>query len=464
MKTRLLLLLAVVILLASSTTFATHISGGYISYKVDPQNPLKYEFTLTIFENAASNADEVSVQISMGDLNQVTIVKTETIVYSHAYQILKFKWEHTYQQPGNYVVSWKGVNRNPNIVNVTQPSDQLSIFVYTEVQPRLNPLNRHSIKTIVPAPLEAFTGEPFKTNLIAYDADGDKLTYELVIPQHVNQNFIPQNLPGYQFPVGLHINKFGELQWQNPMAKGEYAIAVKITEYKENQPTGYVIVDMQLHVKDRVHEPIVKLLNKDRLTINYDGSVYAKPEQLLKLEFFVEKAPNSTNPVYAKQFSDLDTLDLATPDFAARDSANGLAVTLRLTPGISIARNQPYIIGLRGSTSTITSQMVHQVYGWDFVNVYIGAQQPTSIRGDLPEQANLLVYPNPSTNKLVIEGDNLQGGQLKVFNRNGQQAFSYTLKEGSNTIKRPSHVPAGVYVYYIYKNGKAIKAGKLVLE
>ncbi|GAB3201843.1 hypothetical protein ABID22_001348 [Pontibacter aydingkolensis] len=465
MKTRLLLLLSVAILLTSNTVSATHINGGYISYKVDPQNPLKYSFKFTLFENDKSNADESTVEIGMGNLTTVRVPKTISIPYLNNTSIEIFEWEYTYAAPGNYVVSWKGINRNPGILNVTPPSDQLTFFVYTQVQPRLTPQNRHSIKTIIPAPLEAFTGEPFKMNMIAYDADGDKLTYELVPPQHIDQNSIPQNLPGYQFPVGLHINKFGELHWQNPTVKGENVIAVKVTEYKDNQAVGYTIVDMQLRVKDRVHEPIVKLLNKDRLTINYDGSVYAKPEQQLKLEFFVDKAPNSTNPLYAKQFSDLDTLDLATPEFAARDSANGLAVTLRLTPAISIARNQPYIIGLRGASEIETNPSSRNqfAYGWDFVNVYIGAQQPTS-SGDLADNVRVQLYPNPASGKFIVEGDDLNNAQLKVFNSNGKHVFTSNLAAGRNLLKRPAQVAAGVYVFHIVKRGKIIKTGRLVLE
>ena len=464
MKIRLLLLLAVTILLASNTVSATHINGGYISYKVDPQNPLKYKFTLTLFGDSQSQAEDPTVQLKMGDLQQATVPRLKVIYYLDRTRISLYEWEHTYQQPGNYVVSWKGVNRNPNILNVTPPSDQLNFYVQTQVQPKFTTQNRHSIKSIVPAPLEAFVGEPFKMNMIAYDGDGDKLTYELVPPQYVDQNSVPQNLPGYQFPVGLYIDKFGELHWQNPTVKGEYAIAVKITEYKDNQPVGYVIADMQLSVKDRVHQPIVKLLNKDRLTINYDGSVYAKPEQQLKLEFFVAKAPNSINPVYAKLFSDLDTLDLATPEFAARDSANGLAVTLRLTPATNIARNQPYIIGLRGASliDSNPNSLNRFVYGWDFVNLYIGAQQPTSA-GDFPEQIKLYVYPNPASDKIFIEGIEHTNAELQIWNVMGQQVATMSLTPGKNMIKRPSHLAAGTYTYQVTGNGKKIKAGKLYL-
>ncbi|WP_299825145.1 T9SS type A sorting domain-containing protein [uncultured Pontibacter sp.] len=465
MKTKLLVLILAVILLVPFTSNSTHINGAYFSYKVDSQNPLKYKFKLTIFSDDRSIADDPVVHIGMGDLNQVTVPKTKNISYQNYNSIEVYEWEYTYAAPGNYMVYWVGIYRNPNIINVPHPSDQLTQFIRTQVKAGFTTVNNNSADIIVPAPHEAFVGEPFKTNMIAYDADGDRLTYELVPPQHLNQNSIPQNLPGYQFPVGLHINKFGELHWQNPVVKGEYAISVKITEYREQQPVGYIVVDINLLVKDRDHQPVVKLLNKDRLTINYDGSVYAKPEQTLKLEFFVEKAPNSTHPIYAKQFSDLDTLDLATPDFAARDSANGLAVTLRLTPATSIARNQPYIIGLRGASRIDMNPTARNqfAYGWDFVNVYIGAQQPTS-SGDLADNARVQLYPNPVASKFFVEGDNLHNAQLKVFNSNGKHVFTSNLIAGRNLLKRPAHISAGVYVFHIVKGGKTIKSGRLVLE
>ncbi|MEJ8802904.1 T9SS type A sorting domain-containing protein [Pontibacter sp. H249] len=470
MKTRLLLLLAVAILLASNSVSATHINGAYFSYKVDPQNPLKYKFKFTLFSDDHSNADDPVVQIGMGDLTQVTVPNTKKISYLNSNSIEIFEWEYTYAAPGNYMVYWIGINRNPSLINAGHPSDQMTQFIYSQVKVGQTSVNYNSAEIIVPAPLEAFVGEPFKMNMIAYDADGDRLTYELVPPKYTDENFVPQNLPGYHVPAGLYIDKFGELHWQTPPKIGpdsfdEYAIAVKITEYKGDQPVGYTIVDLSIRVRERQNYPIVKLLNRDKLTVNYDGSVYARQEQTLKLEFFVEKTANSTFPVYAKQFSDLDTLDLATPEFAARDSANGLAITLRLIPTINIIRNEPYIIGLRGASRINMNPSARNqfAYGWDFVNVYIGAQQPTS-SGDLTDKISLYVYPNPAADKLILEGDKLHGSQLKIYNGNGQQIFTSELKAGKNTIVRPARVPAGMYVYHIVYAGQVLKAGKLVLE
>lgn len=460
MKTRHLLLLLAAFLALPLLSQATHIKGAYISYKADPQNPLKCNFTFTISSNDLSTVDDPVVIVGMGDGNKLTIPRTKHVPLQNGHSLDIYETEYTYAAPGDYVVYWNGT-MNPNIINIPQPSEQISRFVYTQVQVRLTPHNPNSVKTILHAPLEAFTGEPFKMNTIAYEADGHRLVYELVPSKHMVQNAIPLDIPGYQFPAGLYINKFGELHWQNPTVKGEYAISIKITEYKGQQPVGYSVIDLNINVRESRETPKVTLVNKDRLTLNYDGSVYAAPGKLLKLEFYAEKAAGGNPLEKVNQYSDLDTLDLLEPALTVRDSANGFAATVTFTPTIAVARNQAYSIGLRAASLANVNTFQRFAYGWDFVNVYIGTQQPTS-SGDLIDNTRIQVYPNPAAGRFVVEGDDLRNAEFKLYNSNGQQVLRKQLNAGSNVLSRPAELAGGVYVFYILSEGSVVKTGKIV--
>ncbi|WP_242927735.1 T9SS type A sorting domain-containing protein [Pontibacter vulgaris] len=469
MKIKLLLPVLGLLLFLPLLSNATHYNGGYISYTVDPKNPLTYNFTFTLFNNDLSTADDPVVKINMGNFNEVIVPRTKVIRYLNYNSIEVFEWQFTYQQPGDYLVYWIGINRNPNIINTMDTSDQLTQFIQTRIQARLTNPNINSVKTIVPAPLEAFTGEPFKMNMITYDADGDRLTYELV-PSQYWKDASPQNLPGYFVPEGLTINNAGELTWQNPTTKGEYALSIKITEYnKDEKLMGYTIVDMNLFVKDRQQHPKVSLVNENRLRYNQDGSVLATPDQKLKLEFYVQKAPNSTKPIKVKQFSDLDTLDLLTPSMATRDSAGGFAVTVTLTPNAAMLPNYLYTLGLRGGAAVNNEYAEHQLdYSWDFVSLSIGEPKiiqpsPTS-SGDLPENAPPQLYPNPVRGQeFVVEALNVPS-ILILYTSEGKTVHRVQLEQGKNKVRRHASLAPGLYTYRIIGKGSKAKSGKIILQ
>lgn len=377
MKARLILSVLALLLLPLFAN-ATHIAGGYISYTVDPQNPRTYHFTQTIYTNSASSAEDPLIYVSMGDGNTVEVPRKEIRAYSIQYDVEVFTWIYTYATAGGYIVSWTSRNRNLNQLNIPPPSDQKSYYIYTNI--KINPLlvNGNGVKLASTPLFVAYTGEETRHNLVAYDADGDKLTYDLVIPKEGTEDGGGTNIPGYAFPEGLTVDKFGELRWRAPVLKGEYALAVKITEHRNGQPIGYTVVDFDVNVVDRAQQPALTLLNQERLTINYDGSILARPNQPLKLEYFLRNAAGANFPLHTRQFSDLDTLDLASPSVVMRDSAGGQAVTF--TPTADLVRQEPYIIGMRGHAGIeieyVQGEYIQPYYfDWSYAYLIVGEQQ-----------------------------------------------------------------------------------------
>ncbi|RDV10765.1 T9SS C-terminal target domain-containing protein [Pontibacter diazotrophicus] len=457
---------ALALLLLPLLANATHIAGGYISYSVDPQNPRMYHFTQTVYTDVASSAADPIVNVSMGDGNTVEVPRTEIKAYSKQNNVNRYSWSYTYTSAGDYIVAWIGANRNMGQINVPAPSDQKSYYIYTSV--KVNPLlvNNNGVKLASTPLFVAYTGEETKHNFISYDADGDKLTYTLVTPKEGTAEGGGMNIPGYAFPEGLTIDKFGELRWRAPALKGEYAIAVKVTEHRNGQPIGYTVVDFYVHVVDRAQQPTLLLLNQDRLVVNYDGSILARPDQPLKLEYFLRNAPGAAFPLYARQFSDLDTLDLASPSIIVRDSAGGKAVTLTLTPTADLVRQEPYITGMRGQADIDPEQGTYYpsyYFDWIYAYLIVGEQQPTSTEGDLAK-AGFLLYPNPISNRFVIEAPDMPAMRVQLIDATGKAVGVLSLKPGLNHLTKPAALSGGLYFYTITSRHKPIGTGRLVVQ
>ena len=331
MKTKLIPIMLALLLLPLLGQ-ATHLYSGHISYDTDPQNPRTFHFVLTLYTSTASPAEDPFVNINMGDGMVLRVDRKSVTKFGPHYDQELFTWTYTFPATGTYTVVWVAENRNPSIINLAAPSDQLSFHAITEV--KVNPLaqNLHGVKLAGSPIVEAFTGEPWTHNLLAYDADGDYLVYELVTPKHRYPTGTTANAPGYWIPEGLTVNEFGELHWENPGTKGQYVLVLRVTEMRNGRMLGAMEVEFTFFVRDRTDQPKLSLVNKARLAVNDDGSIQASPGQPVKLEFYMQKSPGSNVPLTAKEFGELDTLNWRKPRllFAIRLMALLLPIPLRL--------------------------------------------------------------------------------------------------------------------------------------
>jgi hypothetical protein len=468
MKTSLYLTLMLVLCMVSSVQ-ATHIQSGYISYTTDPQNPRKFDFTMIMFNRGASPADDPFVFLNMGDGdgNSIRVDRASKIAYSKHYMKSTYNWSYTYAAFGNYTVTWTGENRNNGIINMPAPSDLLTFQIYTNVRVGAGTQNLHGAK-LAGAPISiAYAGEPWTHNLLAYDADGDQLLYQLVTPKYRSPTQASANVPGYFTPPGLTVSEFGELYWENPTDKGEYVIAVRVTELRDGREIGSMVVDLYFLVSERTSQPKLSLLNKDRLTLNNDGSLQTWPGEPVKLEFYIRKSPNSDLPLIARKFGEIDTLQLVDATLVSRDTLSGLAVTYTFTPSASMERSEPYLVGVRGNPVENVPDYQGQLnveHDWAFAYVYVGEQRRPLSSGDDLTPGILKPYPNPVGERFTLEAPNLPALHLHVRDVTGKVVGSYALKPGTNSLTRPQNLAAGVYFYTLTSRLVPVGSGKLVLQ
>ncbi|EJF10757.1 hypothetical protein [Pontibacter sp. BAB1700] len=467
MKKLALLFFFNLLLFAPIVVQATHLFSGYISYTVDEQNPRKLDFVFTLYTLNASPADDPFVYVYMGDGDTVRVERGSVIKHSIYYDKEVFTWSHTYAAPGDYVVHWTGENRNGGILNIPAPTDQLSLKIITRVKVGAPTQNLHGAK-LAGVPIAAvYTGEPWTHNFLAYDEDSDYLVYELVTPKYSTLSFEIADIPGYRLPEGLTMSEFGEFHWPNPDQKGQYVIAVKITEIRNGREIGHMIVDINLVVTERTDQPKMSLLNKDRLTVNHDGSIQTWPGQPVKLEFYLQRNPASDLPLSVRQFGEIDTLKLVEASLAVRDTAAGLAITYTFTPEADMERTEPYLIGMRGRPiydKPQYQQPLRVEHDWAFAYLYVGEQRRPLSSGDNfpPERPKL--YPNPARGEFTFEAPDLPGLHLLVRDVTGKVVASYNLRPGRNDFARPAKLASGLYTYTLTSQLSPIETGKLVLQ
>jgi len=77
---------------------------------------------------------------------------------------------------------------------------------------------------------------------------------------------------------------------------------------------------------------------------------------------------------------------------------------------------------------------------------------------------NVIVYPNPVSNKAIFYADkNLSGATLTVYNVFGQKVKQIDNISGQRVVLYRDNLPTGVYLFRIAEKDNVISSGKLVI-
>lgn len=241
-------------------SFATHQRAGEITYFAI--SDLKYEFTIVTYTYTPSPADRPELRINWGDGTSSMVIRTQKInlpnnisrnVYAGAV--------HTFPGQGTYVVSVEDPNRNYGVLNIPN-SVNVPFFIQTElvINPFLGPNN--SVQLLAPPVDNGCVNSIYLHNPVAYDEDGDSLSYKLVACRGASG--LP--IPGYVFPNQIDPNSettfeidslTGTIFWDKPILQGEYNIAFIIEEWRSGVKIGYVTRDMQITIIACSNQPPV---------------------------------------------------------------------------------------------------------------------------------------------------------------------------------------------------------------
>lgn len=261
--------------------WATHIRAGEITAVRISQSSLRYRFTLVLYKDTGSNVEvgeggifnfgqgrvigpgrDVLAAESVDGRFIETNIGNETLI-----SVIQF--DHTFDGPGVYVISYTEQNRNGGIINMGGAASE-DIPFHIETILRIDPgLDINGTPQLTIPPIDrACIGARFIHNPGAFDPDGDSLAYRIVTPMQGRgfdvTTYVPLDDPSITdiredggAPPIFSIDPInGDLVWDAPKFAGEYNVAFIIEEWRYSELTGryeqlgYVTRDMQIIVED----------------------------------------------------------------------------------------------------------------------------------------------------------------------------------------------------------------------
>jgi gliding motility-associated-like protein len=273
-------LVSLVFLLTSALSFASHNRAGEILYKrIAPFTEVIAGVEVSVFnylitvvrytDNGELIQDRCVDTVYFGDgekgvayrtngnsscgdcahCGEIIIPDVNFVVKLNTYTIT-----HQYAGAGNYLIRSLDPNRNAGVNNI--PFSDLQPFYIESLLIINNFTGANSSPVLLNLPTDrACVGKCFSHNPGAYDADGDRLSFEITTSRGVNGSPVQ----GYAYPDSGNGGSYrinattGELRWCTPQLQGEYNLAFIVREWRKNtsgvyQQIGYVLRDMQVLV------------------------------------------------------------------------------------------------------------------------------------------------------------------------------------------------------------------------
>lgn len=247
---------------------ATHNRAGEITFQ--QLSNLTFEITITTYTKASSiQADRDSLELCFGDGSCRWVVRNNGPggngeLLGNDIKKNTYVTQHAYGGPGTYVLSMTDPNRNGGILNVNFPySDQVPFHLETMLvvlNPVFSGFNTSPILTNPPID-EGCVNQKYEHNPGAYDAEGDSIAYELIVPLQgqgtpVSNYVFPNRVGGTNQPFDLN-PVTGTLFWNSPQQAGEYNVAFYVKEYRNGVLISQTIRDMQITIENCNNRPPV---------------------------------------------------------------------------------------------------------------------------------------------------------------------------------------------------------------
>ena len=226
---------------------ATHNRAGEITYKQTGE--LTFEITITTYTYTLSPADRDELPVEWGDNSSSIAQRYEEVLLPDYYKRNKYSATHTYPGPGVYEIVVEDPNRNFGVGNI--PNSVNVVFaIKTIIQ--INPdIGQNSTPILLYAPIDkAALHQVFIHNPLAFDPDGDSLSYKLTTCLSEGGEPIQDySLPPYD--NAFYVDSVsGDLVWDSPTVPGIYNVAMLIEEWRFGIKIGNIERDMQIEVKE----------------------------------------------------------------------------------------------------------------------------------------------------------------------------------------------------------------------
>ncbi len=442
---------------------------GHITYKHIAD--YSYEITITEYIDASSPSENPFVSVNWGDGSSIeSVYRTNDEILDGNIRKNVFVETHDFIEAGNYVISISEPNRNAGILNINY-GNSLEVEFYIETELIISSAESHnnSAEFLTTFVLDASSSQPFQTNLSSLDADGDILSYELVAPNGI----IDAQPSEYYIPEGLSVNsESGELTWESPEV-GDYVFAVKITECRDGEKVGSVIVDIQLSVSNNGSTD-TGFIEMEDWPVDSDNNyvLTVTPNQLVNLGMAYTNSGDSDPVVligYGEPFLNGNGATYPpgtmTVDYIHRN--------FNWNPTNAHVRCAPYLVTFRGylfmSDATEIEDVSLLIYVHDDTMENCNAacsDLVSAVNENEFAEIEMTVYPNPFNTQTTISISNLEAvsvDQLQIYDLSGRVVQSIAVLNQSEINIQREGLDAGVYLYSLLNASRTVAVGKIVI-
>ena len=458
MKKRVSSIMLMFVFLITTKTFATHMLSGEIQFT--HISGYTYQVEIITYTKISSPADRPELEINWGDGSSDTIPRTNGNGIPVATDVKKniYSSNHTYPGPSDYFIQFTDQNRDAGIINIT---NSVNAPFSTQALLQIGSVftNQHSARFLEMPDLSASLNTTNTYNVNAYDPDGDCLSYELV----------PCGGGGvYTYPNAS--NSFtidsinGEIKWDAPISIGDYAIAVKVKEWRNGINIGYVIRDFNILVLP-TPIPSTVFAGTNVWQVNANGNYSYTLAATDTLQLNLSYTDNTASAIDLNAYGETFLLN-DTSHFTKSLTPSTINGSFEWTPGSVNVRSAPYVVTFRG----ISTNSPYQINNDVSLLIYVldanttPCFYPTSIKE--PEAINTItISPNPSTGTFILSYHPLSPKTFfKMMDAMGRMVYTQTLTsvDGKEKINATG-LSNGVYYYELVGDDKVMRAGKVFI-
>ena len=408
-------LLGIILSLSFTISHASHLMGGEITVTVDSNNTA--HFILKLYRDVNGiplpSSATISINSTMGPSANLSLNRTKTTMINGAYPSEAHFYEGSMplNYYGKFTAAYSICCRNAGIVNLANSGGD-SFYISTDFTSFQGSANNTPV--FLNLPVTTFPLDSIWTyNPMPYDAEGDSLYWEIDTPMAA----VNQLVNGYTTPTAnangpLTMNpNTGEISWSADQM-GNYQLAVVVREYRNGQPIGSIVRDMQITVTNdtsamslsvpAIANPAnpVSLLGNDPYVLDFKLTVVDTSVNLSLLatgEPF-EIPGSNANFVVTK---------------AATKTITG---TFYWTPTPADVRTESYRLVVRASDDVLS---------YDYT-VLLEVSSSVGIREETALQKALSVFPNPAKRSFTIRTERIEPGlySLEIYDATGKKVYS----------------------------------------
>ena len=451
------LLLSLALFIFVFSAQASHLKGGYITYKW--VSGRTYQVTLVTFSDPASPAylNTVSIKLNFGDGNSETVTRNEQIQISSSVAENIYITTHTYLSDGDFLISYSDQNLIDGIININGGNSKdvpFYIEALLHIDQFIGITNSPQPHSLLPD-IAATGGNALSynstwfttkaTNQIQYGEDS--IYFEIVSLK---------NIPNYTLPTGLSIDPFcGMISWKNvPVNAGSmsalYYISYIVTSYRGLTQTGYTVVAQIIRVENYPA--------KFPSTANFpscDSSNGWYKKSVISNNSFQQEF-NYPDSNYHFQTHVYGETNLSLTD----SSASSLSKTIIhfISDTNMVQRNRPYFYTVRISRDSFAIP-----YFRDYtLAIYYGALITYSVRELNNINGEVKVFPNPFKNSCTFTMNSQSEFDLTITDLQGKEILKTKMKD--NFKPDFTGLKPGNYFYILQNADGEFATGKLLLQ